>query len=601
MADPKRTKIVGTDATSRPATGRPVIDGTQGVISSGHYLTSMAGMRMMLAGGNAFDAAVAAIFAAAVIEPIAAYSLGCEAVFMLYHPASGDLLSLSGQGVAPAGATLDFFRARGLDTIPTGPGPLAPVSFTVPGMVHAAMSLLERYGTKTLGEVLAPAVHYAERGIPNYQYMIDALNSEATKQQFEHFPPGGASIFYDDGALPRPGSLLVQTAMAGTLKALVAAENRAGGPRLRGLRAARDEFYKGAVAKTIAECSRRVGGVMDAADLAGYSSSFEEPLRTSFGGYEICGQQAWSQAAVLMQALNILEQFDLKAMGHNSPAYIHTVAEALKLTLADREAYYGDPAYANVPVDGLLSKEYAAGRARMIDSGRAYPELPAPGDPWRYSSSGAMPKVVPTLAGGSGSSGPADEQGTTHIAAMDRDGNMVCATPSGGSFGKSVFFPELGFTLSTRLEMFNLDEGHPNVLAPGKRPRTTLVNYIAVKGGEPVMTFGCPGGDHQPQANLQLMLNTLLFGMNPQAAIEAPRFATDSVTNSFHPHEYLPGQLSVEEEIPSGTVEALRALGHRIEVKEVCGMGATIAIRDIETGVLSTGADPRRACYALSW
>jgi len=599
MADPK--KIEGTDARSRPLTGRPVIAGTQGVISSGHYLTSMAGMRMMLSGGNAFDAAVAAVFAAAVIEPIAAFSLGCEAVFMLYHPGSGDLLSLSGQGVAPAGATLDLYRGRGLDAIPTGPGPLAPLSFTVPGVVHAAMSLLERYGTKTLGEVLSPSVHYAEHGIPNYQYMIDALDLEASKQQFEQVPPGGMEVFYEGGAPPRPGSLLVQSAMAGTLKVLVAAENRAGGSRLRGLRAARDEFYKGAVAQSIAECSRRVGGVMDAGDLAGYSSSYEEPLKTTFGGYEICGQQTWSQAGVLMQALNILERFDLKGMGHNSPAYIHTLAEALKLALADREAFYGDPDYADIPVDGLLSKEYAADRARKIDPGRAYPELPPPGDPWRYSSSNARQADVPAPVGGTQDIGPNDEQGTTHIAAMDRDGNIVCATPSGGSFGKSVFFPELGFTLSTRIEMFNLNEGHPNVLAPGKRPRTTLVNYIAVKDGEPVMTFGCPGGDHQAQANLQLMLNTLLFGMNPQEAIEAPRFATDSVTNSFFPHEYLPGQLSIEEEIAGDTAEALRVLGHKIAAGEVCGMGATVAVRDIETGVLSTGADPRRACYALSW
>ena len=599
MADPK--KIAGTDAKSRPQTGRPVVAGTQGVISSGHYLTSMAGMRMMLSGGNAFDAAVAAVFSAAVVEPIAAFSLGSEAVFMLYHPASGDLLSLSGQGVAPAGATLDLYRRRGLDAIPTGPGPLAPLSFTVPGVVHAAMSLLEQYGTKTLGEVLSPSVHYAEHGIPNYQYMIDALDLEASKQQFEQFPPGGMEVFYDGGAPPRPGSLLVQSALAGTLKALVAAENRAGGSRLRGLRAARDEFYKGAVAQTIAESSMGVGGVMDIGDLAAYSSSFEEPLKTTFGGYEICGQQTWSQAGVLMQALNILERFDLKGMGHNSPAYIHTVAEALKLALADREAFYGDLDYADIPVDGLLSKEYAAGRAGKIDPGRAYPELPPPGDPWRYSSSNAGQAGVPAPVGGSQDIGRNDEQGTTHIAAIDRDGNMVCATPSGGSFGKSVFFPELGFTLSTRIEMFNLSEGHPNVLAPGKRPRTTLVNYIAVKDGEPVMTFGCPGGDHQVQANLQLMLNTLLFGMNPQEAIEAPRFATDSVTNSFFPHEYLPGQLSVETEITGDTAEALRAMGHEIAAGEVCGMGATIAVRDIETGVLSTGADPRRACYALSW
>ena len=590
-----------TDATDRPRTGRPVVAGTQGIVSSGHYLTSMAGMRMLLSGGNAFDAVAASVYAAAVIEPIAAVSLAAESVFMLYHRASGDLLSLSGQGVAPAGATADFYRARGLDAIPTGPGDQAPLAFTVPGAVHAIFSLLERYGTKTLGEVLAPSVHYAEHGIPNYRYMIDALKSESTREQFDRFPPGGRDVFYDDGELPAPGSLLVQEGLAGTLKALVAAEDGAGGDRLSGLRAARDEFYQGSVARTIAEGSRRVGGVLALDDLASYSSRFEEPLRTTFVGYEICGQSTWSQAAVLLQSLSILEGFDLKALGHNTPAYIHTVAEALKLALADREAFYGDPDFAQVPIDGLLSKEYAAARAQRIDSVRASPGLPPAGDPWRYSVAGAAPATMPVPTGGSPDAEAVDEQGTTHVAAADRDGNMVCATPSGGSFGKSVFFAELGCALSTRIEMFNLTEGHPNALAPGKRPRTTLVNYLAVKDGEAVMTFGCPGGDHQAQANLQLMLNTLLFGMDPQQAIEAPRFASDSVTNSFYPHVYLPGQLSVEAGIPPATVDALIALGHRVVSAGVCGMGATVTHRDVETGVLSTGADPRRACYALSW
>ena len=601
MAEANKARTPETDATHRPLTTRPVIAGTQGVISSGHYLTSMAGMRMMLSGGNAFDAVAASVFAAAVVEPIASYSLGAESVFMLYHRESGDVLSLSGQGVAPGMATVDFYRSRGLDAIPTGPGELAPLAFTVPGVVHAAISLLERYGTKTAAEALAPSVQYAELGIPNYDYMINALANPAFKEQFDVFPPGGTQVFYDHGELPRPGSLLMQEGMAATLKAMAAAESGAGGTRLDGLRAARDEFYKGGVARTIVDGSKRVGGVLELDDLAGYSSRFEEPLRTTFLGYEICGQPTWTQAAVLLQALNILERFDLGGMGHNSPAYVHTVVEALKLALADREAYYGDPDFSEVPTDGLLSKDYSAARAERIDQRRAHPELPEPGDPWRYSKSSRTATHRPVVAGAQGPVDAPEEHGTTHVAAADRDGNMVCATPSGGPFPKTVFFPELGFTISTRIEMFNLTEGHPNVVEPGKRPRTTLVNYIALKDGEAAMTFGCPGGDHQTQANLQLMLNTLVFGMDPQQAIEAPRFATDSVVNSFYPHVYLPGQLSVEPGIPRSTVDALTALGHRVVARDVCGMGATVAHRDSESGVLSTGADPRRASYALSW
>ena len=226
--------------------------------------------------------------------------------------------------------------------------------------------------------------------------------------------------------------------------------------------------------------------------------------------------------------------------------------------------------------------------------------MPAQGDPWAHSMMSApeSPAAAPTAPVGVE---PGGEGGTTHISVIDRDGNLACATPSGGSFGKSVFFPQLGFAISTRIEMFNLTEGHPNVVVPGKRPRTTLVNYIASRDGVPVMTFGCPGGDHQAQGNLQLILNTLVFGMNPQEAIEAPRFASDSAPDSFYPHVYYPGRLSLESGFPAETVDALSGLGHEVARAGVCGMGATVSRRDTDTGVLSTGADPRRACYALSW
>jgi gamma-glutamyltranspeptidase/glutathione hydrolase len=304
-----------------------------------------------------------------------------------------------------------------------------------------------------------------------------------------------------------------------------------------------------------------------------------------------------------MQALNILERFDLRAMGHNSPEYIHTVAEAVKLAFADREAYYGDPDYATVPIDGLLSKEYGAWRARLIDPARACPETPPCGDPWAFSAAGrpqpAARSAVPAgAATGDGLAG--SEDGTTHVSVLDHEGNMVCGTISGGAFAKSAFFPELGCALSTRIEMFNCEDGHPNVVAPGKRPRTTLVNYLLTKDGQPVMTVGCPGGDNQAQANLQLVLNVLVFGMNPQQAIEAPRFSSQSVVNSFYPHVYHPGRLDLEDGIPETTAERLRSLGHRTERTANCGMGATVSRRDPQTGVMSTGGDPRRACYALA-
>ena len=587
--------------TAQQATGRPVVYGTQGVISSGHYLTSMAGMRMLLSGGNAFDAVVAAGFAAAVTEPTAAYSLAAEGVFMLYHAESGDLLSLSGQGTAPRLATVDWYRSQGQEEIPTGPGPLAHLSFTVPGVVAAYLSLLEKYGTKTVGEVLEPAIHYAERGFPNYEYMLERIDAPGTRSQWEQYPPGGADVFYDDGAVPTPGSPLVQKALGATLRKLVEAESAAGGHRLDGVRAARDCFYTGELAQVIHDCAHSVGGILGLKSLASYEAKYETPLSTTYMGHEVHGQRTWTQGAVLMQSLNILENFDLRGMGHNSTAYIHTVSQAVNLAFADREAYYGDPDFAQVPVDGLLSKEYAKERAAMIDPNRAMPELPPPGDPWKYSAmSGKAAEQRNPIASAAADGGGADS-GTTHISAIDRDGNMVCATPSGGSFGKSVYFQELGCALSTRIEMFNFEDGHPNRLEPFKRPRTTLVNYIVSKDGAPVMTIGCPGGDHQAQANMQLVLNSLLWGMNPQEAVEAPRFASQGVTNSFYPHTYYPAQLGVEPGIPQDTQDELKAMGHDIVSVASAGMGATVSARDPETGTLASSGDPRRACYAISW
>ena len=592
---------------TQQSTGRPVIRSTEGVISSGHYLTSMAGMKMMLSGGNAFDALVAAGFAAAVVEPIASYSLAAEGVFMLYDARSGELLSLSGQGSAPGKATADFYKSHGLERIPTGPGHRqSHLSFTLPGVVHAFTSLAERFGTKSIDELLAPAIGYASDGIPNYEYMLGRLDSEATAQQFDLYQPGGWEVFYVNRQIPEAGTRLVQPGLANTLRAMLPGSgNGYSLSRVEGLQKARDVFYRGPVAQRIADSVASVGGILSMDDLASYTSQYETPVKTTFHGYEIHGQNSWTQGPVLMQTLNMLENYDLKSMGHNSPAYIHTVSEAIKLAFGDRETWYGDPDYATVPIDGLLSKEYAAERARLIDLETAYPAQPEGGDPWRYSSKSRGSNGAHGSNGLPAPSDPATadasaREGTTHVSAIDKQGNMVCGTISGGAFAKSVFFPELGCALSTRIEMFNCEEGHPNVVEPGKRPRTTLVNYIISKNGQPVMTVGCPGGDNQAQANVQLMLNVILFGMDPQQAVEAPRFATQSNVNSFFPHVYHPGRLDLEHEIPETTAEVLRAMGHKIARAVDCGMGATVSVRDADTGYLSTGADPRRACYALA-
>ena len=576
------------------ATTRPVVAGTHGVVSGGHPLVSMAGMRMLLSGGNAFDAAVAAGFAAAVVEPTASYTLCGECVALVYQARTRDTVAVSGQGVAASLATIPFFRGRGLDRIPTGPGKDAPLSFTVPGAVDAYLTLLETYGTKTVADVLAPALSYAESGFPMYEYMHRMLSIPETRSQFHLFPPGGTDVFYPGGRVPRVGERLAQPALGATLRRLVDAEATARGHRASGIAAARARFYRGDIAAAIGAFSERTGGLLRASDLAGYRTRLEAPLRTTFAGREILAQSAWTQGPVLLQALGMLETFDLRALGHNSARYIHVVTEALKLAFADRERYYGDAP--DVPIAELLSAGYARAQAARIRMDRAAPEAPAPGDPRRGGAAAAGPGARASEAATASAI-----DGTTHIAAIDGDGNMICLTPSGGVFRKSAFAPELGCTLSTRSEMFVLEDGHPNALAPGKRPRTTLVSYLICEDGVPVMTIGCPGGDDQSQADLQLILNVLLFGMNPQQAVEAPRFATQTLVNSFYPRVYLPGQLNVEAGIPASTRAELAALGHQVSEIGACGIGAVVTRRDPASGVLSAGADPRRPTYALAW
>lgn len=587
---------------------RPVVRGREGIVTSGHHLTSMAAMRMLLDGGNAFDAAVAAGFAAAVIEPIAAYSLAGEAVGMVYHAASRKMLALCGQGVAGQAATVQAFRQRGLEKIPTGPDSRAHLSFTVPGAVGAYLLLLADYGTKTVQEVLQPAIDCAEKGFPMYQYMHRVLNGRGMKQAFDRYPPGGTEVFYPGGQTPAVGSLFVQPRLAGTLRLLVEAERGTGESRREGIEAARKVFYEGEVARCITDFSNRVGGFLQAADLREFRARFETPIHTTFAGFKICTQSTWTQGAVLLQVLNMLEHVDLRGLGHNSPAYVSTITECLKLAFADREHYYGDPDLADVPIEALLSKEYAAAKVGLVNPAVPHPGLPAPGDPLNCRA--VLEDAPPPPTVGMRADPAAAEEGTTHLSVVDREGNMVCLTPSGGAFGKSAFVPELGFALSTRSEMFFLDENHPNGLQPGKRPRTTLVSYFACSReggggslgspGDPVMTFGCPGGDDQAQANLQLMLNVMVFAMNPQQAVEAPRFSTQSMSNSFYPRDYFPGRLHVETAMSDEVAAAVAAMGHEVVRVGACGIGAIVTCRDPRSGILSSGADPRRPTYGMA-
>jgi gamma-glutamyltranspeptidase / glutathione hydrolase len=575
---------------------RPVVSGFRGLATAGTPLTTAAAIRVLCRGGNAIDAGVAAAVAAAVVEPTASYSLPTEVVGLIYDAKSQQVVALNGQGCAPGNMTIEFFRSRGKKLIPVGPGPDSPLSFTLAGTIDAWAIAIERYGRLSIGEVFEPAIDYAENGFPMYRYMSLLLKSPEIARQFEFFPQG-AAYFRPNGRAPEPGERFIQKDLANVLKTMVRAEEQARGQgRSAGLQAGRDAFYRGEIARAIVKFSEQVGGLLTLEDFANYHSTLEAPVQTTYRGIDIYGHHTWSQSAALMQALNILEGFDLKSLRHNSPAYIHVVTEALKLAMADRERYYGDPDFVQVPLQALLSKDYAAERRKLIDLNKAAPEMPPYGDPVAGRAVGGTMEV-------NGFRGPAGSNtgGTTHLSVVDEDGNIFVATPSGGRLNGGCVVPGMGFTLSHRSEIFYLDATHANALQPGKRPRTTLVCYLACKDNKPWLTIGCPGGDNQAQADVQLFLNVVEFGMNPQAAVEAARFSSSSFPGSFYPHAYAPGQLNVEPGIPTHVRDALRLKGHHINAVPNAGIGAIVTMLDAGTGVRSAGADPRRPTYAFGW
>jgi gamma-glutamyltranspeptidase/glutathione hydrolase len=575
---------------------RPVVSGFHVMATAGTPLTTAAAIRVLSRGGNAIDAGVAAAVAAAVVEPTASYSLPTEVVGLIYDAKGKQVVALNGQGSAPGNMTIESFQSRGKRLIPVGPGADSPLSFTLPGTIDAWAISVERFGRLSLREVFEPAIDYAENGFPMYRYMSLLLKSPEIARQFEFFPQG-AAYFRPNGRPPEPGERFIQKDLAQVLKTMVRAEEQARGHgRSAGLQAGRDAFYRGDIAHSIVKFSEQVGGLLTLEDFATYHSRLEAPVQMTYRGIEVYGHHTWSQSATLMQALNILEGFDLRSLGHNSPAYIHVVTEALKLALADRERYYGDPDFVQVPLEALLSKAYAAERRRLIDLNKAAPEMPPYGDPVAGRAVGGTMEV-------NGFRGPADGNtgGTTHLSVVDEEGNIFLATPSGGRLNGGCVVPGMGFTLSHRSEIFYLDATHANALQPGKRPRTTLVCYFAFKDNQPWLTIGCPGGDNQAQADVQLFLNVVEFGMNPQAAVEAARFSSSSFPGSFYPHAYAPGQLNVETGIPPQVRDALASMGHRINPVPNTGIGAIVTMLDAETGTRSAGADPRRPTYAFGW
>jgi gamma-glutamyltranspeptidase/glutathione hydrolase len=564
-----------------------------------------AALEILDRGGNAFDAGMAALLALNVTYPEAA-SFPSIAPTMIYDARKGEIWSYCGVGTAPEKATIGFFRSKGHETMPR----LSILSQLIPSSPDAIVSILDKYGTRSFTEVSQRARSLASEGFPIHSMTLHHFDlSLAERLGYRLMMPYNTEV-YLGGEWWRPlhhKDRFRQPDLARTFEAMSDAERQTierGGTRSDGLRAVRDYFYRGPIADAISKLHREQGGLMTAEDLASYSGYWEKPLTGEFGGYTIHANQTWSQGAVLPMALQILEGLDLESMGRESPEYVHTVIQAIELAMADREAYFGDPGFVEVPIQGLLSREYAAERRKALTPNRAFGEMPSPGDPTRSRKpdaavEGVGAKLEPRSKGRGRVPGHLRNVDTSYLAVTDRWGNSISLTPS--DFPMSPMVPETGLCLGIRRTQFRLDPEHPAALMPGKRPRVTPNASMVTRDGELIMTFGTPEGDQQTQALTQVFLNLFVFGMDVQDAIDAPRFRSKNFPDSFSPHDYAPGKIVMETGLAEKVGGDLESMGYEVETVDDWhfGMGAACAImRDPETSELTAGADPRQESWA---
>jgi gamma-glutamyltranspeptidase/glutathione hydrolase len=582
-------------------TTRPEIAGTFGVVASTHWLASAAGMAVLEEGGNAFDAAVAAGFVLQVVEPHL-NGPGGEVPIILHDAGTDAVEVICGQGTAPAGATIAHYRGLGLDLVP-GSGLLSAV---VPGAFDAWMLLLRDHGTLKLRDVLCYAIGYAEHGYPLVPRISATIQS--VEPLFRSEWPTSAAIYLPGGQVPAPDKLFRNTALAETYKRLLDEAEAKSADREDQIQGLRDAWYRGFVAEAIgAFCAdqelidssgRRHRGVLTADDMAIWQATKEPPTTFDYHGHTFCKNGVWSQGPVFLQQLALLAKADLASMDPVGPEFVHTVTEAAKLAFADREAFYGDPDFVEVPIETLLSADYNDRRRGLIAEEASF-EL-RPGSIAGHGGAVDLAAAVrrqsirdATLGSGEPTmEADAAAGDTCHLDVIDRHGNMVSATPSGGWLHASPAIPELGFCLTSRAQMFWLEEGLPSSLAPGRRPRTTLSVNLVLRDGAPYMVFGTPGGDYQDQWTLTFALRHLHHGMNLQEAIDAPMFQTDHMPASFWPREADPGSLTLEGRFSETCARALQASGHRVAIAEDWSLGRlSAATRD--GGLLKAAANPR--------
>ncbi|EDP61395.1 gamma-glutamyltranspeptidase [alpha proteobacterium BAL199] len=585
-------------------TTRPEIRGTFGVVTSTHWVASAVGMAALERGGNAFDAGVACGFTLQVVEPHL-NGPGGDLPAIFYSKREDRVRVLCAQGPAPAAATIKAYRDLDLDLIP-GSGFLAAV---VPGAFDGWLTLLRDYGTHSLRDVLTPAIGYARNGYPVVERITATV--ETVRELFETEWPTSAAVYLKGGAAPQPGTLFANPTMADTYQRILTEAEAGGGSREAVIDRARAIWAKGWVAATIDRfvhgepmmdvSGRRHRGLLTAQDMADWQCHYEEPTTYDYGRYRVCKGGPWSQGPAMLQALAILDGMGVKDMDPTGPDFVHAVTEAIKLAFADREAFYGDPDFVDVPMQTLLSSEYNAERRKLIGE-RASLDL-RPGTVAGYDRSidaalgvdttvdpRAMERMgvgEPTVSKSGVSSGD-----TVHMDIIDCHGNMFSATPSGGWLQSSPIVPELGFCLGNRAQMFWLDERSPSALAPKKRPRTTLSPGLALRDGEPYLAFGTPGGDQQDQWSLLLFLHHADHGMNLQEAIDCPAFHSEHFPSSFWPRGRQPGRVVLEGQFPTATTDALTKRGHNVQVGEDWSEGRlTAAAKDGE--MLKAAANPR--------
>jgi gamma-glutamyltranspeptidase/glutathione hydrolase len=558
-----------------PFTTRPEIDGTFGVVTSTHWIATAVGMAALEKGGNAFDAACATAFTLQVVEPHL-NGPGGDVPVILYDTRGGKPEVICGQGPAPAAATIAYFRSLGLDMMP-GTG-LLPAC--VPGMFDTWMRILRDYGTVRLADVLTPAISYARDGHP----LVERANAtiSTVEKLFREYWPTSAAVYLPGGKVPETGTLFTNRALADTYARILREAEGAGGDRVAQIERARKTWSQGFVAEAIDKFFRtqdimdtsgeRHRGLLTADDMARWHAHVEAPLTYDYGRYTVCKPGVWSQGPVMLQQLALLKGFGLDGLDVTGPDFIHLVVECSKLAYADREKFYGDPDFAEVPIGTLLSDAYNDERRKLVGK-TASLEL-RPGSVEGFGSivklrraEGAR-EAVGAMGAGEPTVGRLGEVrgDTVHFDIVDRAGNMISATPSGGWLQSSPVIPELGFGLGTRGQMFWLEEGHPAALAPGKRPRTTLSPSLALRDGEPYLAWGSPGGDQQDQWTTQLFLRHVHAGMNLQEAIDAPAWHSEHFPISFWPRTARPGVLVVESRVPVATREELTRRGHIVEV-----------------------------------